>query len=154
MAKKKFYLTKEELKRVKKEYQNLQSLKMLKTKAEAPNIWQSEDLNPEYLSFLEDVSLLEARMADLDYMIENAEIIKIPPKDKQDIVEVGAKITVEVDGQLDEFQIVGTSEANPAMGKISNESPVGKSFLGHKAGDEVVVNSPITTIYKIKKVNY
>lgn len=154
MAEKKFYLTKEELQKVKKEYKDLETLKIMKTKSEVPNIWQSEDLNSEYLSFLEDVNLLDARMADLDSIIENAEIIKAPPKDKQNVVDIGAQVTVEVDGQEDHFQIVGSLEANPAIGKISNESPVGKAFLGHKVGDEVIVNSPVKTIYKIKKVKY
>jgi len=154
MAEKKFYITEEELKKVKKEHKDLQTLKIIKTKSEVPNIWQSEDLNPEYLSFFEDVSLLEARMADLGYILWNVEIIKIPPKEKQNIINVGAHVAVEVDDQLDEFQIVGTLEANPALGKISNESPVGKVLLGHKVGDEVTVSSPIKTVYKIKKIKY
>jgi transcription elongation factor GreA len=154
MAEKKFYLTEEKLKNIKKEYKDLQTLKIIKTKSEASNIWQSEDLNPEYLSFFEDISLLEARIADLDYVLRNAEIIKTPPKDKQNIISVGAYVTAQIDDQLDEFQIVGTLEANPPLGKISNESPVGRALLGHKVGDEVIISSPIKTIYKIKKIKY
>jgi len=45
-------------------------------------------------------------------------------------------------------------EANPSQGKISNESPVGKNLLGRKAGEEVVISSPIKVIYKIKKIKY
>ena len=59
-----------------------------------------------------------------------------------------------MDGQKDEFVIVGTLEANPALGKISNESPVGKALLGHKIGDEVVVSSPMKTTYKIRNIKY
>ena len=49
---------------------------------------------------------------------------------------------------------MGTLEANPELGKISNESPVGKALLGHKAGDEIVINSPQKISYKIKNVRY
>jgi transcription elongation factor GreA len=69
-------------------------------------------------------------------------------------VGVGAKIRVDVAGQKEEFILVGTLEANPALGKISNESPVGKALLGHKIGDEVVVPSPVEIKYKIKNIKY
>jgi len=151
---KKFYLTKEGLEKIKKEYENLRKLKFSKTKGEIPKIWHSEDLNPEYLSFQEDLSFLEARLAELEYILKNAELIKPPQKEKQNIISLGAKVLVEVEGQRDEFEIIGTLEANPAIGKISNESPVGRTLLGHKVGDEIIVSSPIKTIYKIKKIKY
>jgi len=151
---KKFYLTEQGLERIKKEYQDLKNLKLSKTKGEIPKIWQSEDLNPEYLSFQEDLSFLESRIAELEYILKNTELIKPPPKEKQNMVNLGATVLVEVDGQNDEFMIVGSLEANPAIGKISNESPVGRMLLGHRVGDEVVVSSPIQTVYKIKKIKY
>jgi transcription elongation factor GreA len=152
---KKFYLSKGGLERIKKEYKDLKNLKLSKTKGESPKIWHSEDLNPEYLSFQEDLSFLETRIAELEYILKNAELIKIPSsKVRQNIVGLGAKVLVQVDGQNDEFEIVGTLEANPAIGKISNESPVGRILLGHRVGDEVVVSSPIKTIYRIKKIKY
>jgi len=151
---KKFYLTKEGLERIKKEYRNLRDFRLAKTKGEVPKIWQSEDLNPEYLSFQEDLSFLESRIAELEYILKNTELIKPPPKERQNIINLGALVTVEVDGQTDEFQVVGTLEANPAIGKISNESPVGQKLLGHKVGDQVIISSPIQTVYKIKKIRY
>ena len=81
-------------------------------------------------------------------------MIKAPARDKQSIVGLGAKVKIDVDGQRDEFVLVGTLEANPALGKISNESPVGRALLGHKIGDEVVVSSPIKITYKIKDIKY
>ncbi len=151
---KKFYLTKEGLERIKKEYRNLRNFRLAKTKGEVPKIWQSEDLNPEYLSFQEDLSFLESRIAELEYILKNTELIKPPPKERQDIINLGALVAVEIDGQTDEFTIVGTLEANPAIGKISNESPVGQTLLGHRVGDEVIISSPIQTVYKIKKIRY
>ena len=155
MAKeKKFYLTEQGLERIKKEYQDLKNLKLSKTKGEIPKIWQSEDLNPEYLSFQEDLSFLETRIAELENILKNAELIKPPPKERQNVVNLGAQVIVEVDGQTDEFTIVGTLEANPALGKISNESPIGRSLLGHRVEEEILVSSPIKIIYKIKKIKY
>jgi len=150
----KFYLTEEGLEKIKKEFEDLKNLKLSKTKGEIPKIWHSEELNSEYLSFQEDLSFLESRIIELEHILKNAQLIKLPPKEKRNIIQLGAKVLVEVDGQKDELEIVGTLEANPTAGKISNESPVGRVLLGHKAGDVVLVSSPIKTTYKIKKIKY
>lgn len=151
---KKYYLTKEGLQKIKREYEDLKRIKFAKTKGEVPKILHSEDLNQEYLAFQEDMNFLESRLTELGYILKNTEIIKTPSKEKRGFIDLGAKILVEVDGQPDEFEIVGTLESNPAIGKISNESPVGKALLGHKAGENVLVTSPIKTNYKIKRVTY
>lgn len=151
---KKFYLTKEGLERLKKECANLKALKFAKTNGESPKVLHSEELNPEYLAFQEDLSFLEIRLAELENILKNNILIQPPQKDKQDIVNLGATILVDVDGQRDEFILVGSLEANPSVGKISNESPVGKALLGHKVGEEVLISSPIKTTYRIKKINY
>jgi len=148
----KFYLTKEGLEKLKKEYEDLKGVKLSKTKGESPKIWHSEDLNPEYLAFQEDIEFLESRISDLDRIIKNAELIQAPAE--KNTINVGATVAVKVDGQDDEFTIVGTFEANPSLGKISDQSPVGRALLGHRAGDEVTVSSPLKTSYKIKKIKY
>jgi len=151
----KFYLTKEGLERIKKEYKDLKNLKLSKTKGEIPKILESEDINPEYLAFQEDLSSLEARIADLEYILKNSALIKTPPKEKQNIINLGATVTLEeTDGQINEFMVVGTLEANPSEGKISSESPVGKALLGRKIGEEVIITSPIVVRYKVKKIKY
>ena len=154
MEEQKFYLTKEGLEKIRREYETLKELKLAKTKGESPKILNSEDLNPEYLAFQEDISFLESRMLELGSVIKNVEIISHPKKEDQGAINLGATVLVSVDGQQDEFTLVGSLEANPSMGRISNESPVGKALLGHKIGDEVVVSSPIKTIYHIKKIKY
>lgn len=154
MSEKKFHLTKEGLEKIEKEYRGFKNLKLSKIKEDVPEICHSEDLNPEYLSFQEDLSFLEIRLAELECILKNAESIKPPPKETQNVINLGARVLVEVDGQTDEFTIVGTLEANPAIGKISNESLVGRTLLGHKVGEAVVVSSPIQTVYKIKKIKY
>jgi len=57
-------------------------------------------------------------------------------------VGMGSKVVVEVDGTRHEFALVGSTEANPAEGRISTSSPVGRALLGRRAGDEVVVRTP------------
>lgn len=152
---KKFYLTKEGIERLKKEYQELKNMKALKTEGEIPKILHSEDLNPEYLSLQEDLGFLDSRLVELKNILENFELIKTPQKSQRDVVALGATVTlVEPDGQMNEFMIVDSLEANPNEGKISFESPVGKAILGKKIGEEVVITSPIKVVYKIKKIKY
>jgi transcription elongation factor GreA len=150
----KFYLTKEGLEEIKKEYSALLKIRTAKTQSEAPNVLESQDLNPEYLSFKEDLELLETRLTELENVIKNAVIIEKPPKEREEYVDLGAQVQVEAGGQKGQFTIVGTIEANPDLGKISNESPVGRALLGHKTGDQVTITSPIKTIYKIKEIKY
>ena len=150
----KFYLTEEGLKNLKKEYEELQKIAQLKVREKIPEIFHSEELNPEYTAYREDNELLQARLADLKHILKNIEIIKPPSKEKQNIVNLGATVLVEANGQTDELTIVGTLEANPSLGKISNESPVGRALLGHRIGEEIIISSPAKTIYKIKKVKY
>jgi len=155
MEEKKFYLTKQKLKELEQEHESLVVFERSKTIGEeAPKVLESEDLNPEFLSFQEDMSFLRSRITELKNILGNYELIKNPSKQNQNIVGLGAMVLVNVDGEKDEFLITGTLEANPSLGKISNESPVGKALMGHKVGDEVVVSSPIKTIYKVKKIKY
>ena len=150
-----YFVTKTKLHELQKEYEELLDMEHKKTTGEeAPKILESEDLNPEFVSFQEDVGFLRSRIDELRNIIDHHEVIKNPAKDKATFINVGAKVKVDVAGQKDELMIVGTLEANPALGMISNESPVGKALLGHKVGDEVVVASPTKTTYKIKNIKY
>ena len=152
---KKFYLTKEGIERIKKEYEDLRRAKTLKTEGEIPKILHSEDLNPEYLSLQEDLDFLDFRLAELKNILENFELIKTPAKDQRDTVGLGATVTLrEPDGQINEFMIVDSLEANPNEGKISSQSPVGKAIIGKKIGEEVMITSPIKVVYRIKKIKY
>jgi len=155
MSENKFYLTREGLEKIEKEYQRLLEFKKLKTKGEVPSIWHSEDVNPEYLAFQEDMSLLEARLAEYSNILKNVELIKLPAKKEQKMVALGAIVKLALDGEIDEFRIVGTMEADPAERKISNESPLGQGLLGAKVGDSVVVKASIVNhTCKILKIRY
>jgi transcription elongation factor GreA len=150
----KFYLTKEGLEKIKQEHKDLLLLKQEKIHNETPVAFHSEELDTEFVSFKEDIEFLESKIADLEYILNNVEIIQEPPIESRDSVQLGAKILVDVNGKDDEFILIGTLEANPAEGKISNESPVGKAFLGRKVGDVILINSPVTVNFKIKKISY
>lgn len=152
---KKFYLTKAGLAKIKKEYEELIKIKEAKAFGEKPEMLHSEDLNPEYLALQEDLNFLELRLQEIKNVLENSQLIKVPPKDKQNIINLGATVTLEDnEGKINEFMIVGTLEANPSEGKISSESPVGKALLGHKIGEEIRITSPINIVYKVKKIQY
>lgn len=154
MAENKYYLTKEGLEKTEKGYKSLLELRKMKTTDEVPSIWHSEDVNPEYLSFQEDMNVIEARLTEYEDILKNVELITIPLKEKRNEICLGAAVITEVDGETVEFQIVGTLESQPILGKISSESPVGKALLGHRVGDTVVVNSTMKTRYKIVKIWY
>lgn len=150
-----FHVTKEKLAQLKKEHEHLVAFEHAKVMGhDAPKVMESEDLNPEFISYQEDMDALRFRIEELKNIIEYHEIIKKPVKEHQEFVNVGAKVKIEVGGKKDEFTIVGTLEADPDLGKISNESPVGAALLGHKVGDEVVIHSPVKTKYLIKGIHY
>jgi len=129
-------------------------IELKKTKDDIPRLFESEDVNPEYINFQEDLSFLRSRIAELENILKNHEIIKKPSSERAGLVGLGAAVTVDVDGEKDEFIITGTLEANPTLGKISNESPVGRALLGHKVGEKITVSSPLETTYTIKKIKY
>jgi len=154
MGNEKYYLTKEGLKKIEKEYKKLLKLKKQKSKGGAPSVLHSDELSAEFVSYREDLDFLDSKIEELQRILKNYELIKPPPKKERNKVHLGARVKVEVDGQTDEFIIVGTLEANPTLGKISNESPVGRALLGHKIGDEVILSSPVKVVYKIKSIKY
>lgn len=155
MSSRKKYLTKKGLKKLKEKYNRLlKAFKEMKSKGKIPKILHSEDANPEYISFQEDLNFLEARIARIEEALANAEIVEKPPKEKRDEIRVGATVKVEVDGKPDEFTIVGSAEADPPKGKISYECPVGEALLGHKEEDKVEISSPTKVTYKIKEISY
>ncbi len=149
---KKIYLTKERLEEIKEELYQLKEERKKKLKEETPEAFHSEELNPDYIAFKDKINELDVKIAKMEEMVKEAEVMK-SPKDKSK-VDLGAEVTVEVKGKEDTFFLVGKMEADPAMGKISNESPVGRALIGKKKGEEIPVSSPVKTIYKIKEIKY
>ncbi len=97
--------------------------------------------NADYDAARNEQAQVEARIKELEYMIEHAVIIEEAPKD---VVGLGSTVEIEYvdDDDTDEYKIVGSLEADPFENKISDESPIGKALSGKKVGDVVKVPSP------------
>ena len=110
--------------------------------------------NAEYQSARADQEKNEARIAELEHILHNLELIKEPRTSSASAkVQLGAKVKLKSDGKTKQFQVVGTVEADPLEGKISDESPIGKQLMGKKVGDEVEIQTPAeTAVYKITEI--
>ena len=150
----KFYLTREGLRNLKRECDRLRKLKSSYSPEGIPRELYPENSHLEFIPFPDDLRLIENRLTEMDYALRRVELIKIPPKEKRDIVHMGATVVVEVGGKINELEIVGSLETNPSQGRISNESPVGRALLGHRIGDEVVISSSAKAVYTIREINY
>jgi transcription elongation factor GreA len=103
--------------------------------------------NSEYDDAKNEQALLESRIAKLKEQLRSARVIDTSDIPK-DVVSIGSKVKVKYvdDGETDEYEIVGSAEADPGNRRLSNESPVGRAVLGHKKGDVVEVAAPSGTI--------
>lgn len=109
--------------------------------------------NSEYDDAKNEQAKIEARIGELEAMLKNVEIIKdIKGAAKTVVVGVKVKVYDEEFDEEDEYYVVGSTEADPASNKISDESPVGKALIGHKVNDVVVVEAPAGEI-KLKIVS-
>lgn len=148
MAEKAYYVTEEGLAALQAE---LEDLKVNRRKEVAEKIKEAlsfGDLseNSEYDEAKNDQAILEARIADLEVMVSNARVIE-KENLAADTVNIGSSVFVKTkrtDGSEAErsFSIVGSNEANPRQGKISDESAVGKALVGAKVGQTVEVETP------------
>jgi transcription elongation factor GreA len=98
--------------------------------------------NADYHDAKEEQGFVEARIRDIEDSLRRAQIIE--DNGPSDIVRVGSTVTVSEEGYDDEetYVIVGAAEADPAAGRISNESPIGRALLGTRAGDVVLADTP------------
>lgn len=104
--------------------------------------------NAEYQSARSEQDRNESRIGEIENILLNAELIKKPKGDSK--VQLGSTVKLKGGGKSKEFQIVGTVEADPLSGKISDESPIGQALLGKKEGESVEIKTPNdTTTYKI-----
>lgn len=109
--------------------------------------------NSEYDEAKSEQAKIEARINELEYQLEHAEIIGATEKGS---VSMGSKVTVlrKSDDVRATYEIVGFSQSNPAEGKISDESPVGRALMGAKIGETVTVEAPIGNIdYLIEEID-
>src|SRR3989339_1722418 len=153
-------VTKEGLKQLKDELENLKTVRRQEVAQRLKEAISYGDLpeNSEYEEAKNEQAFVEGRILELEQKIKNAKIIsekKIDMKIGKE-VEIGSTVTVRNKterGDPEVYTIVGSTEADPIERKISNESPIGKSFLGKKKGDTTTIETPAGSMrYEILKV--
>ena len=99
--------------------------------------------NAAYEDAKHQQGMIEGRIQELEYMLKHAQMIDEGAHSASEGVQIGTHVTVQdADGREERYWLVGSAEAKPAAGKISNESPMGKALLGHRIGDAVDVTTP------------
>ncbi|MDO8584598.1 MAG: transcription elongation factor GreA [bacterium] len=148
------YLSPERLEELKAELNELKTTKRIEVADRLKRAKELGDLseNSEYFEAREEQAQVESRIFEVEDIIKNASVIsKTTSRTK---VEVGSTIEVTKDGEKMKFTIVGSNETDPESGKISNESPLGKAFLGREPGESVKVKTPKGEVmYKIAKID-
>ena len=150
MTKKTVYLTQEGFLELKKELDDLINIKRpanIKAIKEARALGDLSE-NAEYDAARNEQAELEGRIKKIEQILENVSIIENVDNSK---VSIGNTVKIKYvdDGEEDEYQIVGSQEADPFASKISNESPIAQALLNRKVGDIVDVNSP-NGVYQIE----
>lgn len=107
--------------------------------------------NAEYQSARLEQEKLEARISEIEHILSSTEVITTPKGASK--VQIGSHVTLK-NHDTKKFQVVGTVEADPMNGKISDQSPIGKALLGKELGEEVQIETPAeTNIYKIVDIS-
>ncbi|MEK7452849.1 MAG: transcription elongation factor GreA [Patescibacteria group bacterium] len=147
------YVTKERREELQIELEDLKTSKRQEISKRIEDAKKFGDLseNAEYMEAKESQEMNEKKVAELEVFLKNA-ILIIKAKSTGD-VQIGSTLEVESSAGKREFTIVGSEEADPAIGKISNQSPIGSAFLGSREGDSVDVQTPKGVVkYKIIKI--
>ena len=153
---KKNILTYEGLKKYESELEELKVNKRQEVAQKIKEAREQGDLseNAEYDAAKDEQRDIEARIEELEKLLKNAEVVDEDEVDL-DKISIGCRVKIldiEFDEELD-YKIVGSTEANPLKGKISNESPVGHALMGHMVGDIVDVETQVGTIqYKVLEI--
>ncbi|PIP27719.1 MAG: transcription elongation factor GreA [Candidatus Moranbacteria bacterium CG23_combo_of_CG06-09_8_20_14_all_39_10] len=146
-------VTEEGLRKIKEELENRKTAVRQEIANAIKEAKEQGDLseNAEYSEAKRQQAENEARVAELEFMLKESTVVT--HDEATDSVQMGSSVKVKFNGSEMNFQIVGSNEASPAEMKISNESPLGKGFIGKKKGDEVEINTPGGKVnYKIIEV--
>lgn len=150
--KKQFRLTQEGIDELKEELNGLigrrgEIAESIKTAREQGDLSE----NAEYHAAKDEHEKNESRIMEIEGIMASVELIKKPRGDGK--VQLGSSVRLKNNGSTKEFKVVGTVEADPLIGKISDESPIGKALLGKKLNEDVEIVTPAeTTIYKIVEI--
>ena len=150
-----YFLTQKRFEELERELGELKTNKRLEVAEQLRQAKELGDLseNSEYLEAREEQTRLELQISEIEETLRNASIIK--GGQSKEKVEVGSTVEVLRDKKHLKFVIVGSEEAKPEDGFISNESPLGQELLGSQVGDSVEVKTPVGSLiqYKIQKIN-
>jgi transcription elongation factor GreA len=153
LAKKEFYLTKDGVDKLKSELDDLVTTQRPKVAQELKEAKEYGDLseNASWDAAKDHQSFIEGRISELEHILRNVVVIKAPRSTAK--VNIGSTVHLEIEDGKQIYTIVGSTEANPTEGKISNESPIGQALMGKTKGEEVVINVPSgEMIYKISHI--
>lgn len=160
MATKETILTAEGLLKLEAELEELRTVKRLENEERLKEAISHGDLseNSEYDSAKDEQARIEGRILELEQMVKTAKVIDNTKKRKTK-VELGATVEIEdldpeyEEDKLQTYTVIGTTEADPFIGRISNESPIGMAIMGKKVGTVVTVRTPLGDHqYKIVKI--
>lgn len=149
------FLTPEGLKKLEEELEFLKSVRRAEVAKRLHDAMEEGEVeeNPEYEDAKNEQAFVEGRILTIETILANAVLIE--SKGPANEIRMGSKVTItdQATGEKDHYVIVGSAEADPTDGKISNESPMGKALLGHKLHEEVMVQTPDGPIkYKITHI--
>lgn len=151
-----YYLTQEGYNQLKQELDQLKKVErpiIIEKVKEARSKGGGLEDNSEYESVREEQMMLEGRILEIEDILDNSKIVDVAEADTTKI-SVGSRVTVELEGEQEVYQIVGSAEADPGNGKISYESPVGKALLGLQPNDTVEVSLPhIKLAYRVLEIH-
>lgn len=148
--KKQFHLTQQGVDELKKELAELIALRSdiagrIKTAREFGDLSE----NMEYSAARQEQERNESRISEIEHILSNVQIITAPKSDGKVVLGSTVKLKSE-SGKTKEFQVVGTVEADPLNGKISDESPIGQALMNKKEGETIEIKTPAeTTCYTI-----
>lgn len=152
MEVKPYYITKEGLEKLQEELRHLKGEKRREIAARIEKAKELGDLseNAEYAEAKDEMAFVEGRILELESSIPRAAIID---HHNANMVTIGARVTIKGDGKEKTYTIVGSNEADPTQGKISNETPIAQALIGKKIGEEVEVATPRGKIkYTVKSI--
>ncbi len=147
------YISPEGLEKLKRELEQLKTVRRREIASRLESAKALGDLseNAEYQEAKEAQSLNEANIQELEEVLRDVIVITKPVHTSS--IQIGSTIEVESEHGRETFTIVGSEEADPILGKISNESPMGRSFLGKSAGETVAIKTPRgNETYKVRKI--
>ncbi len=148
------YLSKDGLEQIRQELEELVNVRRAEIAARIHEAKEHGDIteNAEYEDAKNEQAFVEGRIQALSALVKNAVVIE--ENHSSTHVQIGSTVTIQSKDGKESFMIVGSAEASPAEGRISNESPVGRALLGRKKGDEVVVTVPAgDSKYKIISIH-